>query len=75
MNQSKREVIAIIEPTATGYSAYLPEYPGCYATARSRDLIKSRLREALLAHFDALAEAHVTVPAPSSIELSFQDAS
>ncbi|MEB3355348.1 MAG: DUF2283 domain-containing protein [Synechococcales bacterium] len=45
---------AVIEATATGYSAYSPDWPGCVSTGATRDAVKENMREALIFHLEGL---------------------
>lgn len=58
--------LIIVEPTATGFSAYSPDVPGCVATARSRDEVEREMREAIAFHLDGLREDGLPVPRPSA---------
>lgn len=59
--------LIIIEPTTTGFSAYLPDVPGCVATGRTRDQVEANMRSAIEAHLEELKEDGTPVPPPSSI--------
>ncbi len=56
----------IFEKSATGYGAYVPDLPGCVATADTMDEARQLIREAIELH---LADMHATgqsIPQPSS---------
>lgn len=57
----------IIEPTATGYSAYSPDLPGCIAAGGSREELDRLIREAVDFHIEELRLAGEAVPQPSSM--------
>lgn len=59
--------LIIIEPTATGFSAYSPDLPGCVATGTSRDEVESNMREAIELHLQGLREDGEEVPPPHSV--------
>ncbi len=42
--------LIVFEKTATGYSAYLPDLPGCAATGRSREEVEKNIHEAIELH-------------------------
>jgi predicted RNA binding protein YcfA (HicA-like mRNA interferase family)/predicted RNase H-like HicB family nuclease len=46
----------IYEKTATGFSAYAPDLPGCVATGSTMDEIKTTMREAIEFHLEGLHE-------------------
>lgn len=58
--------VAVIEPTGTGFSAYLPDLPGCVTTGRTRDEIVRNLDEAVRGHVASLREYGDRVPEPSA---------
>ena len=58
--------LMIIEATATGYSAYSPDLPGCVATGRTRQEVEREMRDAIEFHMEGLRLAGERVPAPRS---------
>ena len=56
----------VIERTATGFSAYSPDVPGCSAVGDSEEETRSSFRDALSAHFEAMREIGEPIPEPSS---------
>jgi predicted RNase H-like HicB family nuclease len=58
--------VVVIESTASGYSAYLPDLPGCVATGRDRAEVERRIGEAVILHVAGLREDGLPVPEPRS---------
>jgi predicted RNase H-like HicB family nuclease len=58
--------LIILEATATGYSAYSPDVPGCVATGRTREQVEREMRDALEFHLEGLRLAGEPIPAPRS---------
>ncbi len=58
--------LIVIEETATGFSAYSPDVPGCVAAGRTRDDVEASMREAIAFHLDGLREDGQPAPRPSS---------
>lgn len=58
--------LAVIEPTATGFSAYAPDLPGCIATGATPEEVARNMREAIEFHLDGLREEGQAIPAPLS---------
>mgnify|MGYP005851945571 CR=1 FL=1 len=58
--------LIIIEETETGFSAYLPDLPGCVSTGESEDAVVANMREAIEFHIDGLKADDLPVPAPAS---------
>jgi predicted RNase H-like HicB family nuclease len=54
----------VIEKTRTGYSAYVPDLPGCVATGRTPATVERRIGEAIRMHIDGLREDGLRVPRP-----------
>ena len=57
----------IIEPTATGYSAYSPDVSGCAAVGDTREETLHNFQDALSAHFEAMREVGEPIPKPNSL--------
>jgi predicted RNase H-like HicB family nuclease len=58
--------LIVVEKTASGYSAFSPDLPGCIATGATRDDVEKTMREAVQFHLDGLREEGLDVPAPHS---------
>jgi len=56
----------VIEKTATGYSAYSPDVPGCAAAGDTEEETRQNFQEALMAHFQLMRELGEPIPEPSS---------
>lgn len=54
--------VILIEPTATGYSAYLPDLPGCVAAGGTREEVERLMREAVEFHLEGLRAEGEPVP-------------
>jgi predicted RNase H-like HicB family nuclease len=57
----------VIEKTKTGFSAYVPDLPGCIATGHSKAEVESEMRDAIRFHIDGLKEDGLPVPIATSI--------
>ena len=58
--------LVIIEESGTGYSAFLPDLPGCIATGATRDEVESEMRKGVEFHIEVLRESGEPVPKPRS---------
>ncbi len=56
----------VYERAGRGYSAYVPDLPGCVATGRTRAEVERRIREAIEAHVSELRRSKEAVPAPGA---------
>lgn len=61
-----KKYLVVIEETATGYSAYSPDLPGCIATGGTRDEVEREMREAIQFHIEGMRLEGVAVPEPHS---------
>ncbi|HUA20529.1 MAG TPA: type II toxin-antitoxin system HicB family antitoxin [Bryobacteraceae bacterium] len=57
----------IYEKTATGYSAYAPDLPGCGASGRSFEEATRLIAEAIEGHIELLRERGEAVPTPTTL--------
>ena len=59
----------LFEKTDTGYSAHVPDLPGCVAVAETRNEVLKLIEEAIEFHIEGLREDGLPIPAPlSSVE-------
>jgi predicted RNase H-like HicB family nuclease len=56
----------VIERTETGYSAYVPDLPGCVSVGRTREEMDRNIREAIALYLDELRERGLPLPAPTT---------
>ena len=56
----------VIEDAGDNYSAYVPDLPGCVATAGTLDDAANAIREAIEFHLEGLRADDLPIPAPSS---------
>lgn len=56
----------VIEPTSTGFSAYVPDAPGCVAAGETEGEVTARMREALEFHLEAIRADGEPIPQPAS---------
>ncbi len=60
-----KEYTVIYESGKRNWSAYVPDLPGCIATAKTRTQVERVIREAIEFHIKGLIERGDPVPAPS----------
>jgi predicted RNase H-like HicB family nuclease len=61
-----RKYLIIIEKTETGYSAYVPDLPGCIATGKTKHMVEKKIYEAIQFHLEGMKEDHLTIPQPKT---------
>jgi predicted RNase H-like HicB family nuclease len=59
--------LVIIEPGTRNYSAYAPDLPGCIATGKTLEDVKSNMREAINMHLQGMMEDNDPIPSSSSL--------
>ncbi len=58
--------VVVYEQTDTGWSAYVPDMPGCVAAGETREETESLIREAIAFHLEALRESDEAIPVPGT---------
>lgn len=61
-----------IEPTESGFSAHVPDLPGCVAAASTLEETRHLIKEAIEFHIDGLRMNGEAVPAPTRLSRKFQ---
>ncbi len=56
----------VIEKTGNGYSAYVPDLPGCVAAGDTREETEELIREAIVYHLEILRESGDPIPEPET---------
>jgi predicted RNase H-like HicB family nuclease len=56
----------VIEKTGTGYSAYVPDLPGCVSVGHTRKEMDRNIREAVELYLDELRAQGAPVPAATT---------
>lgn len=56
----------ILEKSRTGYSAYIPDLPGCVAAAETFEETEKLIREAIEFHLDGMREDGDPIPEPTT---------
>jgi predicted RNase H-like HicB family nuclease len=54
-----------LEPTSTGYSAHVPDLPGCVAAAATLEEMRELMREAIEFHIEGMRINGDAVPEPT----------
>lgn len=61
-----KDYTVIVEETMTGYSAYVPDLPGCVTVGITREETIAYMKEAIALYLEELVEAGRAIPAPKS---------
>jgi len=54
--------LVVIEKAESNYAAYIPDLPGCIATAATLDELQRNIRSAVAMHLEGLREDGLPVP-------------
>jgi predicted RNase H-like HicB family nuclease len=57
----------LYEPTPTGYSAHVPDIPGCIAAARTLDEARQLMKEAIEGHLECMRQFGYSIPEPTTV--------
>ena len=58
--------LVVIEKAKRGFSAYLPDLPGCVATAPTRQGVERVMRKIITFHLEVILAVLMKLPAPRS---------
>ncbi len=62
---------AVIAKTRTGYSAHIPDLPGCIATGKTLAQTQRLLQEAVAIHIAGMREDGLPIPKPTTVVETF----
>jgi predicted RNase H-like HicB family nuclease len=54
--------LVVFEKTDTGYSAYVPDLPGCIATGKTKNSTEKMIIEAIQFHLEGMKEDKIKIP-------------
>ena len=57
----------LFQKTATGYSAHVPDLPGCIAAGSTKEETAELMRKAIQMHLAGMREDGDSIPQPSTI--------
>jgi predicted RNase H-like HicB family nuclease len=60
------DYVVVIEKTTNGYSAYVPDLPGCVAAGDTVGEVEDLIREAIVLHIESLGESGEPIPQPAT---------
>jgi predicted RNase H-like HicB family nuclease len=58
--------LVIYERTKTGYSAYVPDLPGCVTVGRTQEETMQHMGEAIDLHLEGMREDGLPIPPPTT---------
>ena len=57
----------VYEQTPRNWAAYVPDLPGCVATAASRDEVERLITEGIRLHIELMRESGEPIPTPTTL--------
>ena len=67
MSDALRYLVVIEHAEGTGYSAWVPDLPGCVAAAETREECEQLMREAIALHLAGMREDGEPILEPSAV--------
>ena len=61
-----KNYLVIVEKTDSGYSAYVPDLPGCVAFGATKAEVEQQIREGIVFHLEGLLLEGLPVPEPTT---------
>ena len=61
-----KKYLVIIEKTGSGFSAYVPDLPGCVAFGETRSETEQQIREGIAFHIHGMREEGLSIPEPTT---------
>jgi predicted RNase H-like HicB family nuclease len=61
------KLAVLYEPTSTGFSAHVPDLPGCVAAAATLEDTRELMKEAIEGHLECMREFGYPVPRPTTV--------
>ncbi len=61
--------LVVMEKSSTGWSAYLPDMPGCVATGATPEETEANIRDAIALHLEGMAEDGVQPTPPQTLAI------
>ena len=58
--------VVVYEQAGDGWSAYIPDLPGCIAAGQTREETEILIREAMVFHLEGLRESNEVIPEPGT---------
>lgn len=66
-----KKYLIVFEKTKTGYSAYVPDLPGCIATGRTKYATEKNMYEAMQFHLEGLVQDKIKLPKMQAVSEVF----
>lgn len=57
-----KKFLVVFEKTKTGFSAYVPDLPGCIGTGRTKNETEKNIFDAIQLHLEGIKEENIRLP-------------
>lgn len=57
-----KKFLVVYEKTKTGYSAYVPDLAGVFATGKTKSIVEKNIFEAIQFHLEGLRQEKLPIP-------------
>lgn len=69
---TERQYLIVIEGNdEAGFSAYVPDLPGCVATGETRESVEREMHDVIAFHLEGLQQAGEPIPEPSGLTATY----
>lgn len=68
MSDPQRYLVVFEHTDGTGYSAWVPDLPGCVAAADTREECEQLIREGIVLHLAGMRQGGEPIPEPTSVD-------
>ena len=69
---TERQYLIVIEGNDdAGFSAYVPDLPGCVAAGATREDVEHEMHDTIAFHLEGLQEASERIPEPSGLTATY----
>ncbi len=62
------EYIGLAEKVSTGYTVFVPDFPGFGSEGKTLEAARKNAREGLIAHIELMIESHEKIPHATSVD-------
>jgi len=67
MRSREMKYAVLYAPTSTGYSAHVPDLPGCIGAAATLEETRRLMKEAIEGHLECMREFGYAIPEPTTV--------
>ena len=61
-----KKYLVVFEKTKTGYSAYVPDLPGCVAAGDTKEKVEELIYDGIQFHLEGMVKENISIPKGSA---------